>query len=357
MSLNYTFVNEDTSTELSILSPGSNILAIAGSGSRVVPLFMSEPKSICCVDTLKSQLYLTEMRIEAVRQLEYDDYCMLLGYKNSEPIYIQKLFDKLKISDDAKLFLEHHFKKFGWRRIIFSGKWERSIGKASSFFKLCVPDLEYRLSKCNNITEQEVVFAKTKFRIFLAFKILEFFTMMSCLIDMLKVRRKKINFKSSSTSVKHYWEGLNNIVHRKIVLENFFYSILLTGKYNRFEAPTLEIDANKYSRYKKGIENCQISYVHNDIFDFIMNTNCKFDFVSLSNTPDYLSKEMKFKFMQMLKCGLARNSKVVFRNCLSQKIKINTSGFDDVREEFSKPVKLDITPFYKVNIFRRSTNS
>ena len=80
-SLNYSLANEDASVETGVLPYGSSqVLSIAGSGGRVIPLASKQPKKIICVDVCKVQLHLTEMRFSALRNLNFDEYLKLLGY-------------------------------------------------------------------------------------------------------------------------------------------------------------------------------------------------------------------------------------------------------------------------------------
>ena len=79
--LNYTLGNEDSSLEYNLLPKDTkHVLAIAGSGSRILPLLAKHPKKLTCIDTSSLQLYLTELRIETLRSLEYDKFLAFWGY-------------------------------------------------------------------------------------------------------------------------------------------------------------------------------------------------------------------------------------------------------------------------------------
>ena len=44
-------------------------MAVAGSGGRVLPLLARRPRRLTCVDICRPQLFLTELRVEALRAL------------------------------------------------------------------------------------------------------------------------------------------------------------------------------------------------------------------------------------------------------------------------------------------------
>src|SRR5690348_8215276 len=84
-SLNYTLGNEDTALEYDLLPPTvSHLYAVAGSGSRVLPLMAKKPKKVTCVDTSRNQLYLTELRIVSLKTLTYAEFLGFWGYPTNK---------------------------------------------------------------------------------------------------------------------------------------------------------------------------------------------------------------------------------------------------------------------------------
>src|SRR3989338_1180287 len=112
-SLNYTIGNEDTMLELEILpEEAQHVFAVAGSGSRIIPLLVKNPRFITCIDSSKEQLSITELRIATLRELNYDDFLTFWGYhsKNITTNKRKSIFDNLVISHfpaykrDSQLF-------------------------------------------------------------------------------------------------------------------------------------------------------------------------------------------------------------------------------------------------------------
>ena len=83
--LNYTLANEDTATELAILPRGlKHVVAVAGSGGRVLPLFAQNPQHVSCVDLSLEQLMLTELRIAAAQVLQHSEFLSFFGYPGGD---------------------------------------------------------------------------------------------------------------------------------------------------------------------------------------------------------------------------------------------------------------------------------
>src|SRR4051812_41277723 len=93
----YTLANEDSAFEASILPTDQKVVfAIAGSGSRVLPLLSKNPKKLVCVDLSKEQLYLTELRIESLRSLSHNEFLQFWGYPSQRQGDRKSLFGKIQ---------------------------------------------------------------------------------------------------------------------------------------------------------------------------------------------------------------------------------------------------------------------
>ena len=79
-NLNYTLSNEDTLIEQKILPDNANnIFVIGGSGARVLPLLVKNPKTIYVSDLSIKQLFLVELRLQAALNLDYEDFLFFFG--------------------------------------------------------------------------------------------------------------------------------------------------------------------------------------------------------------------------------------------------------------------------------------
>ena len=99
--INYSMANEDTTLEFNmtqLLRP-KNIISVCGSGGRALPLLHSEIENLTCVDLSEEQLWLLELRVQSLVQLNHQNFLKFWGY----PPFYTKAHQKDR---------EKHFKKF-----------------------------------------------------------------------------------------------------------------------------------------------------------------------------------------------------------------------------------------------------
>jgi len=172
--LNYSLANEDTGFEVAIAPKNMNhLLSVAGSGGRVLPIAANGAQKITCVDLSVEQLYLTEMRFEAAKKLDHEDYLGLLGYetvagKAMSKTKRKKVFSLLELSSEAKDFLNKAYSSIDWGGLIYEGKWERSFAKLSVLNKKVTGRAGAGIFDCKTLAEQREYmhsrFPKTKWK-------------------------------------------------------------------------------------------------------------------------------------------------------------------------------------------------
>jgi S-adenosylmethionine-diacylglycerol 3-amino-3-carboxypropyl transferase len=126
--LNYSFANETTEIEFSQLAPETHsVFCIAGSGSRMTPLLAKNPHKMDVFDSSAVQLYMAELRYQAMKQLDYDQYLKLLGYRKAETIERISILNQLSLKPKNKDFWLKKNTDWQVRGFIFIGRWERKI--------------------------------------------------------------------------------------------------------------------------------------------------------------------------------------------------------------------------------------
>jgi S-adenosylmethionine:diacylglycerol 3-amino-3-carboxypropyl transferase len=240
---NYTFANEDNFTEMNILKERQNIvLAIAGSGSRVIPLFAKKPKNMTCVDISSSQLHLTEMRIQAIRQLTHQEYCVLLGYIRSESKLRKAIFEKLDLSPETKKSLWEYFESLGWNSLLFAGEWEKDLSKTTALFQLLIPDLRQKINSCDNLDQQLNLYYEIKPKIKIIKAILFASSLSYSIRNVFSSNNNHLKMSGIIHMISAFDAHMYKVFSRFLIKESFYYSILFTGQYFSYQAPTPEID-------------------------------------------------------------------------------------------------------------------
>ena len=78
-SLNFSSTNEDGETELAALAGTQRILALTGSGTRVLDLLLSGAVEIVAIDSNPVQNALLELKVAAIEHLDRSDCLAFLG--------------------------------------------------------------------------------------------------------------------------------------------------------------------------------------------------------------------------------------------------------------------------------------
>ncbi|WP_040795122.1 DUF3419 family protein [Nocardia higoensis] len=91
----YSTCDEDSRSELRALTvtEDDDVLAVTGSGCRVLSLVVENPRSVIAVDSSAGQTYLLELKLAAIRHFSYDTLLEFLGVDPSRDRW--RLFEEL----------------------------------------------------------------------------------------------------------------------------------------------------------------------------------------------------------------------------------------------------------------------
>lgn len=350
--LNYTLSNEDTTVEYSVLPQNINHLTcVAGSGSRVIPLIAKSPRFVTCIDTSQEQLFLTEMRIEAVRTLSYEEYIYFLGYPSKEGSFLRKeLFKKLSLSVPAEEYFLNIFNQLKWEGILYQGKWEKTFKLISKITRAIIGKKGTDLFLYNSQKEYQE-YVRTKFpygRWRLAVKLLGNAMLFNTLLY-------KGNFPSKNipeTFTEFYINAFNRIFEQEPICNNYFMQIIILGEIKYPSGLPLECNLQIFESAKKALQNTDISYVLGDIYDKSAFSK-QADFISLSDVPSYLKGENESNFVQLLKDKLTNSGIIVARYYLHIPQKVKYEGFKNITETYTKERELEKVQMYKIEILKK----
>ncbi len=154
-TLNYTSSNEDSRSEIKALQINGkdSVLCITGSGGRSLDLLVETPMRVVSIDFNPSQSFLLELKMAAIKQLEYEEYVEFLGVcplKNRVGVYEGI---RSALSSEARDFWDTQ-PAILEEGIIYQGRWERYFRKLARMTYLVRPQLHKKLLSCNNIGEQ-----------------------------------------------------------------------------------------------------------------------------------------------------------------------------------------------------------
>lgn len=355
--LNYTFANEDTVVELEVLPENvGHVLAVAGSGSRILPLFSRRPKMMTCVDSSEEQLYITELRIESLRRFDRETFLLFWGYPLSNrhitPKERKELFNKIELSEKTRIFMQKLMEENDWKSILYTGGWERAFIKISNMNRWVVGKRALDIFKITSEKDYFEYLDKKfprllwKISVFLLGKV----TVFNMLLYKGKFPKKNIPQKL----YRWYMDAFDRIFAQGPVKNNFFLQFLFFGKLIYEDALPIECQKSMYYQIKEGLQNSKINYVPGDIIRKARdNSFGVVNFVSLSDISSYFTEPIEQTFLQDIRRILAPNGLIVNRYYLRTPEKLDTSGFKKVTHEFQGLINKEKTQMYIIDIYKK----
>ena len=153
--LNYSSVNEDSSSELKALriKPGDSVLCITGSGARPLDLLVENPGSIVSLDINPCQNFLLELKLRAIAELDYERFLRFLGVRPFQDR--QSIYEGLRetLSNGSRDYWDRNLESIK-KGVIYAGRWERHFRRLANMIRLARPKLLGRLFSSPAISDQ-----------------------------------------------------------------------------------------------------------------------------------------------------------------------------------------------------------
>ena len=351
--LNYTLSNEDTSVEYAVMpEKAANVLSIAGSGSRVIPLLAKDPGTITCIDTSQEQLYLAELRLEALRALDYEEYLFFLGYPIQKNNFSrQDLFKRLSLSECAENYFGRFFNQTSWEGVIYDGRWEKTFRKISEVTRGIIGkkgvDVFQVQNKSRYAEYMRTEFPYTRWK--LAVTLLGNATLFNSLLYKGNFPQKNL----SESYAQFYIRAFDKIFSQGPVCNNYFMQIVILGKIVHESGMPFECNQEIFSKAKEALQHTNIIYIQSDI----LNQNVTLpsaDFISLSDIPSYLGGERERNFLQLLKNRLNNNGIIVSRYYMHIPQEVDYTGFENITNDYAQAVENDKVQMYTIEILKKT---
>ena len=354
-SLNYTIGNEDASLELAVMPENSrHVFAVAGSGSRVIPLLSKNPRYLTCADSSPDQLALVELRLASLEALDHKDYLSFWGY----PSHImtlnerQAVFEGLKMSSRARKITELLFKKYNWEPLLYAGKWERTFRKLSKINRWLVGNRGLGIFSCQTKKEQEN-YLGTKFpqkAWSLAIFILGNAVVFNALLYKGNFPRKNL----PGSMHDFYLNRFGNLFKQDIARKNYFLQLLFFGTIRFPEGLPIECDPDVFWKAKNGLKKAKITYICNDVIKEAKRSSMLINFLSFSDVPSYLQPPREQEFLQEIKNGISPGGIIVNRYYLRIPENLNTGGYQDITDNFKGHISEEKIQMYSFGIYQRA---
>ena len=333
----YTLANEDSSVESELLLKNTErVIAIAGSGSRIIPLLAKSPLELVCVDLSLEQLYLTELRIECVRHLEYREFIQFFGYPSTKTFNENRedLFNKIvTLSSGAREYFFNLFTNNSWNSILYSGKWEQTVRKVSKYIRKFVGKKGLKIFDCMTIQEQQTYYTNE-----FPQKTWHFFLHIYAALMTITWKVKPGIFPQVDPKISFYQTYKNcfdQMLTETLARENYMLQLIFFGEIISPEALPAECNPILFEQAKNALLNTQVRYVQDDIIATLEKIENKSQFISFSNAPSYFTNEMSKNYLLRIASQLSESTILVIRNFLNDPTIVCLDGFEDVSEYYS----------------------
>jgi len=222
------------------LGPDDTMLVISSAGCNVLDYALLGPKRIHAVDANPRQIALLELKIAAIRALDYDDYFAIFGeghHSDFKNLYQQKL--RMQLSPFARQWWDKHWDWFAGKHGSFyfhglSGMVARGV---RAYFKLR-PGLASAINAlldAKSLPEQQKIYDE-RVSPLLWNKTVNWIISRQFVMSLLGVPypQRKLVEAQHEFGIHGFIRGAVEYVFRQLPLsDNYFYRVYLTGRYRR----------------------------------------------------------------------------------------------------------------------------
>lgn len=348
-ALNYTLGDEDSALELALLPErAQNVVAIAGSGGRVLPLLAKRPARLTCVDILPQQLALLRLRLALLTACDRDTFLSFLGYRDDmAPEARRQLFAQLHVDDADREFLGQLFSAIDWQGPVYHGRFERMLLTLHHMTRLLTGRAGRGIFHTADLDAQRAYyhthFPRRRWKVVLA--LLGNSAVLNSLLYAGDFPRNNLGI----SSFVRYKDIFHILFEQMPVRESFFLQQIFLGKVVHEEGLPAECDPQVYAAARQAAQECDIQLRCCDAIDCVAALS-GVDFVSISDVPSFLPDNRAHAFLQEMRPALAPNAMVVARGHM-RVAHPALEGFEDISHEHADVIARERTGLWKVNIY------
>jgi len=340
--------------EWAVLPEGvGRVLCVAGCGSRVLPLLARKPARVVCADISASQLWMTELRVEAARALNHAEYLQFFGYPPNpgSPEQRRRLFHRLALSDEARAYWLDVFDHRDWQTVLYDGRWERTFRKLSRINAMLTGGRGRALFEART-REQHREYMRERFprRAWLMVLLL----LGNPLVFNLMLYKGDFPRKNiEETPFSFYCRAFDRLFSLGPARENFFLQIVFWGELRFAEGNPIECDPGVFAKIQEALGSATIDYRLGDILEIAHREGGHFDFVSLSDVPSYFVPPREQTYLQDLRPALSSRARVVLRYYLRRPERAEKRGYGNLTERYASAIAAEKVGVYDIEVLEK----
>lgn len=293
----YSTCDEDAESELSALAVNAedDVLCVTGSACRTLSLISRNPRSITSIDYAAGQNYLLELKLAAIRHLDYDHLLGFLGVEaalNPREADYQNL--KQHLSPAAQRYFSHYMRdvKAG---ILFRGRHEKFyIRVMAPFLQLFYGRALKEIFSTDSLEQQKRLYFEKVRSPFFAFLIRKGFNK-SLLTAVLNNPDYEVEVEVGNLG-NYMLETLDHTFSTHLAKESDWLSLMFNGQYLSRHALPHFLQEEVVRKIKAA--RTEIHIIRQDIVQFsIQAPEAAFSKFSLSDISSCIAKP---RFMELL---------------------------------------------------------
>lgn len=352
--LNYSLANEDSHIERELLPLGAtSVLAVAGSGARVLPLLSKDPETLTVIDLSAAQLALTELRIVLARSVPRDEFLEFLGYGETSAARRLEIFRSLSLSERTRalcLSEADRWSPHGW---IYLGKWESHFLKVNRILRsilgrridqiFAAPDLAAQVQAYERYWRRGV------FRRFLKVFASDF------VFNKFLYKGHFAGSRTNRTESRPTWQFLDEefdrIFRTRLVRQSFFLQLMFLGRVAYEDGLPAEADVKVLADVKSS--TTRVSFASENLLESIRRT--PYDFYSLSDTLSYLPSADAATVLSRVHPETSDGARLIFRSFLRAPAVDEHSRWRRMETEEQWAARTDCTGVYRFHFFEKTS--
>jgi S-adenosylmethionine-diacylglycerol 3-amino-3-carboxypropyl transferase len=232
------------------IKPTDKVLSVASGGDNSFSMLSKSPQKVVAVDINPFQLYLVELKREAIRQLSYTEAKQFLGFEEMDNRWDMYLNLRTGLSKSASGFWDFQMETIN-AGVIYAGKFEKyfsiyrrwvhpllSTKKETQLFFAGEPSLDYREK---NDKKMRSPFVKMMFKLFFSKTVMGILGRSPAFFEHVKIHVGDYIYNKTRSVVANPESYKNGFLHF-IVLGNFNKKLPHYMRPENFDAIKMNID-------------------------------------------------------------------------------------------------------------------
>ncbi|MAG47166.1 hypothetical protein CL617_01050 [archaeon] len=320
MGINYSMCWEDPEVLNRALdiSNKDDVLSIVSGGENLFAILLNNPRNLIGIDINKEQIYITKLKIAAIKTLNFEEFIQFLGFNTCENRL--SLLDKIKVNlTKEEIDYWEDNRSFITDGIIHCGKFERYLERFRKYFLPLIISKKgiNQFLRLGSLENQEEYYEKywDTWRFRLIFRL--FFSKKG-----IKKGRDEeyFNYSKKENISNHYFMKTKYALTKIPIKTNYFMQYILTGKILAPFKYHPYLDKDNFQLLKRSVN--KIKFINRSVNEYIKEqSDNKFSKFNLSDIFELNSQNEYEDLMEEIARLSKENGKICYWNNLVPRFK------------------------------------